>query len=91
MNDTSGETFHWQFSDEYIIDCFPRELRDNVEKYYADLTPAGVMITGKPWGGQETARTFKFEIRPDSRSASAHYFHQIDTVFPEHESRAPGI
>ncbi len=82
MNDTSGETFHWQFSDEYVVDWFSRELKDNVEKYYSDLTPAGVRITGKAWGGQETARTFRFEIRPIHRSVSRIIFIKLTPFFP---------
>jgi hypothetical protein len=82
MNDTSGEKFHWQYPDEYVVDCLSRELKDNVEKYYADLTSAGVSITGKPWGGQETARTFRFEIRPNDRSVPRVVFIKLCPIFP---------
>lgn len=83
MNDISGETFHWQFSDEYVVDSFSRELKDNVEKYYNDLTPTGVKITGKPWGGQETARTFRFEIRPvANRTVPRIIFIKLTPFFP---------
>ena len=82
MNDTNGEKFHWQYSDEYVVDCFSRELKDSVEKYYSDLTPAGVSIVGKPWGGQETARTFRFEIRPFDRSVARVIFIKLCPIFP---------
>ncbi len=82
MNATSGENFHWQYSDEHLVDCFSRELQDKVENYYADLTPARVSIAGKPWGGQETARTFRFEIRPADRSVPRVIFIKLCPIFP---------
>ena len=82
MNEIHGESFHWQFSDEDVVDFFSRELKNKVEKYYADLTSAGVRITGKSWGGQDTARTFRFEIRPFDRSGPRVIFIKLTPFFP---------
>jgi len=82
MTDTSGENFHWQYTDEHVVACLAHELKDNVEKYYPDLTATGVHITGKPWGGQETARTFRFEICPISRSVPRVIFIKLCPIFP---------
>jgi hypothetical protein len=82
MNDTSGENFHWQHSDQYIVDCFSRDLKDKVGNYYDDLTPQGVNVTGKPWGGQDTARTFRFEIRPTESSIAHVVFIKLCPIFP---------
>jgi hypothetical protein len=82
MNDTSGENFHWQHSDQYIVDCFSRDLKDKVGNYYDDLTSQGVNVTGKPWGGQDTARTFRFEIRPTESSIAHVVFIKLCPIFP---------
>ena len=82
MIDTSGDTFHWQHSNEYVINYLSQKIRDNMTRYYPDLAAAEITVSGRPWGGQETARTFRFEIRSTDVSAQQVVFSKLCPIFP---------
>jgi len=82
MTDTTGENFHWQYSNEYIVASLTQQIKDNIAKYYSDLADQNVTVTGKPWGGQETARTFRLEIRTTDGSIQHIIFVKLCPIFP---------
>ncbi len=82
MAETSGENFHWKYSDEYVIDSLSRKLKEEADTYYPEVTPSRAIVKGKPWGGQETARTFRFEIRSADRPDSHFVFIKLCPIFP---------
>lgn len=82
MTDTIGENFHWQYSNEYVVNLLTQKIKDNMERYYSDLGDQKVSVTGKPWGGQETARTFRLEIRSTKGSKQRIIFVKLCPIFP---------
>jgi hypothetical protein len=51
-----------QLSDREVCRILVGRIREGVDRYYPEVGDRPVTVTGKAWGGQETARTFRIEI-----------------------------
>lgn len=83
MTEAAGKKVHWRYSNEQVLDIFSRKIMDNMDKYYPEGDADGAIVTGKPWGGQETARTFRFEIRCANTTDHRVIFVKLCPVFPD--------
>ncbi len=83
MTDAPDKKAHWRYSTEQVLDMFTRIFLDNMDRYYPGRGADGATVTGKSWGGQETARTFRFEIRWPGSVDPGVIFVKLCPVFPD--------
>lgn len=71
-----------KLSDKVLISTLAKRIRKNLKLYYGDLDISKAIITGKPWGGKGTSRTFRFKIRAGEKNKEHVIFVKLCPVFP---------
>jgi hypothetical protein len=72
-HNTYHESVVSNLSDNEVVRHLTRRIRNNVQAYYPAIDGRTVKVTGKPWGGQGNARTFKFKIRSNIPLKNQHH------------------
>jgi hypothetical protein len=64
---TAGERYDREvvraLSDREIVRRLEKKISERAPAYFPDTAAGEVSVRGQVWGGQETARTFRFEVR----------------------------
>lgn len=68
-------------SNEEVSRILERLVCENIKAYYPELGKQPVVVTGKAWGGQETARTFRIEIRSEDSIFKKTLFVKLCPIF----------
>jgi hypothetical protein len=68
MSETDSDKAEWNFSDHDVLNILSGKIKDNLCSYFDELDTNKARVIGKLWGGQETARTFRFEVRLNEKN-----------------------
>jgi hypothetical protein len=68
-------------SNDAVVRHLARRIGEKVGVYYPEMDARAVTVTGKVWGGQETARTFRFEARWQGMTKEQVIFVKLCPVF----------
>ncbi len=71
-----------KLSSKVLISTLVKRIRKNLKLYYGGLDISKAIITGKPWGGKGTSRTFRFKIRAGEKNKEHVIFVKLCPVFP---------
>jgi hypothetical protein len=66
-----------------MVEILSERIRSDITKYYPDLVPDQIEISGEPYGGAGTARTFRFRIHSTTRGVLPHVFVKLSPVTDE--------
>jgi hypothetical protein len=89
MNHNHDRSYEKSLSDEEIINIVKLKILKNINTYYGIENESEVFISGKKWGGQETARTFRFQIQM-SQSSRKDYIIFVK-LCPEYKTINPAL
>jgi len=80
-NKSYDAAFIGKLSNDDVVRHLAPRIRDKIHDYYPDLADSNVIVKGKAWGGQETARTFRFEIISNDSHAKRVFFVKLCPIF----------
>src|SRR3990172_8251743 len=70
-----------KLSNEDVAEHLAMRIREKVGVYYPDLSARNVIVKGRAWGGQETARTLRFEIKSHDSQVKRIIFVKLCPIF----------
>jgi hypothetical protein len=77
-----------KLSNNDVVNHLAQRIRSNLAVYFPAIDVLTVKIIGKAWGGQGTARTFRFEIRTSTPSKNRVIFVKL---YPIYETFNPSL
>jgi hypothetical protein len=81
MNPITKKNPFEYLSNKDFIQIIKNKLFLNFEKYFQEFKGLEINIEGKLWGGQETARTFRFKISSVSKEYSYYVFVKLCPIY----------
>lgn len=70
-----------KMSDQEVVAHLTTIMTQRIQQYYPELDPLSSRITGFAWGGQETARTFRFELTADGLTEKRILYVKLCPIF----------
>lgn len=81
MDGLYNEDLFERLSDKDFIDIMITRIRENLKSYFPGMGCKTAKVCGRVWGGQETARTFRFEITTERKEKTYMIFVKLCPVF----------